>query len=165
MREDWHVIEEFPDYIINSYGEIVNDNTGRTMSTSLTKEGNVKVGLSKDGEQFTRSLTVLVAEIFVPGRTETFDTPIHLDGNQQNNDAMNLMWRPRWFAYKYKKQFREVPNQNHAGPIIDLQTSEVYDTALDVAMRNGLIVRDLLIGMVSKSAVFPTWQVFSFLDD
>lgn len=175
MTETWVLIEDFPEYHVSDYGNIRNHHTGRILRPSLNTTGVVKVGLSHKGKQYSRCLALLVAEAFVEipppiGRLCIFDTPIHRDGDQRNCYADNLLWRPRWFAWKYTNQFRERTLTHDYGPIVDLDTNEVYETIFDAAVHNGLLVtsdmnRGVFQSVFSKGVLptFPTNQRFAFL--
>lgn len=146
--EEWVRLEEFPMYKISNFGNVMNDNSKKLVAKSLTKQGGVKVGLVSGGRQHTRSVAVLVAKIFVPGNDELFNTPIHLDADQRNCEANNLMWRPRWFAYKYHQQFTEMHQDRletyaSMGPVIDLDNRTLYATVLETAQTNGLLMYDI----------------------
>lgn len=162
MDEIWVVIEEFPNYHVSDHGRVLNADTGRILAESRTKTGTLKIGLVMGGKQYTRSVCVLVAEAFVEGRSEVFNTPIHLDGNPQNNFQDNLIWRPRWFAWKYARQFREhIPGQSQ-GPIVDTVLGGVYVDMWEAALSNGLLVEDVWKSVHSQKPTFPTWQMFVF---
>ncbi len=163
MEEVWAIIKDFPEYKISSYGQIVNLSTGKLLRQSFTTQGALKVGLVVGGKQFTRSVKVLVAEAFVGGQSKTFDTPIHLDGNQQNTWANNLMWRPRWFAWKYTQQFHTIDDFRNRGNIIDLTTDEVYFDIVEVVVVNGLLLTDIIRTIRNKTPIFPTNQVFDMV--
>ena len=146
--EEWVRLEDFPMYKISDLGNIVNDTNGRLVATSLTKQGAVKVGLQHAGKQYTRGVAVLVAKVFVPGADEHFNTPIHLDADQRNCEATNLMWRPRWFAYKYHQQFTDLHRDrletySVMGPVIDLDNRTLYQSVLETAQTNGLLMFDI----------------------
>ena len=85
MDEEWVVCDEFPDYSISSLGRVANTRHNRIIKPSITKEGTVKIAFHKDGKQHTRSLKVLLGKAFVKGRTDIFNTIIHLDGDVTNN--------------------------------------------------------------------------------
>ncbi len=161
MEERWSTIEEYPTYKVSNYGDVFNQTTGKRMKESVTRTGLVKVGLVSSGVQYTRGVAVLVAEAFVFGRSDIFDTPIHLDGDQSNNREDNLEWRPRWFAWKYARQFSETSNHNR-GPVLDLSSGFWYTTLLEAAMTNGLLIKDILRSITFQQEVFPTKQIFSF---
>ena len=170
METLWTHIEEFPNYLISNFGEIINETTGRVIQQSTTLQGAVKVNLIKDGCTYTRSLKSLVANAFIekPPRIGSFpfNTPMHLDQNQENNRADNLVWRPRWFAWKYARQFIESNINNNRGPIYDLATGEVYETFFEAAIANGIFVNDIRSSIVARpeNPTFPTGQLFDFVD-
>jgi len=162
MQELWSQIPEFPTYAISTHGRIRNTETYRSLKTSINARGIVKVGLMFGGVQHTRSVAVLVAEAFVPGRSEMMDTPVHIDGDPHNNRRDNLIWRPRWFAYAYRKQFIEASTNNKRGPVYDLTTQQWHDTVIDAAVSNVLLVKDIMRSIMSKEECWPTRNVFAF---
>lgn len=166
----WETVYEFPNYRISNYGNVVNMKTKRLIKPSLTKQGDLKLSLVNDFGRKTRSLKVLVATQYVDGKTDDFNTPIHLDMNPLNCRADNLMWRPRWFAWVYSNQDKEHildRDQRYSkGPIIDTKSGEIYDNIYHVAKVNGLIWWHIYVSLhsdgISKS-VTPTWQRFEYL--
>lgn len=161
MDTQWARIQEFPDYSISNYGEVVNEHTQRLMRLSTTLQGAIKVNLVNEEGRSTRSVKVLVAEAFVNGQNDIFNTPIHLDGEQRNCRADNLMWRPRWFAWKYTRQFRILPGYINRGPVLELESQVQYFTIYDAATSNGLLFLDVWQSiLLVKDQVFPTWQRF-----
>src|SRR5690348_13611375 len=105
--EVWRQIYEFPAYSVSNMGRVRNDDTGRIMAMSRNQFGIVNVGLVVGRKQYKRSVALLVAEAFLPTwESEVFTSPIHLNGDREDCRAENLMWRPRWFAIKYHRQFR-----------------------------------------------------------
>lgn len=163
MDEIWSVIEMFPNYMISNYGIVLNHDSGRHIKESTNPRGTVKVGLVKGGVQYTRSVRLLVAEAFVPKERDGFDTPINLDGDQHNNVAWNIMWRPRWFAWKYFREFTNPPPSRTRGPVIDIETLEVYDTFSDAGMANGVLTADVWRSIYLKQPTFPTNQMFELV--
>lgn len=161
----WERILDFPNYLVSNFGHVSNDHTGKMVSQSTTRQGAVKVNLLHNKTWHTKSVPVLVAEAFVPGRDEIFDTPIHLDGHQENNRADNLMWRPRWFAWRYTRQFIDINDIQYKGPLVD-QNGVVYRDVFDAATFNGLLFKEVwrsihFINPVHET--FPTGQTFSFV--
>lgn len=163
MEIEWVEIQDFNNYIINSYGEIVNKTTGRLVKPSRNHQGIVKVGLSKEGRQYTRSVSHLVAITFVQGQDDIFDTPIHLDGDQSNNSVENLVWRPRWFAWAYSRQFKPLSENDNIGPIKEINTGDYYKNVYEAGVKNGLLFKDIRKSMVRGEACFPTFQTFSLI--
>lgn len=153
-------IQDFPDYLISNHGEVFNKHTGRPLSLSTTQKGVVKVGIVRGGVQYQRSLKVLVADAFVPGRDELFNTPVLLDGNQRNCRADNIIWRPHWHAWRYAHQFSTVSDNDHIGPVRIAGTSLRYDDVYEAATMNGVLFTDVRKSIITKEPVFPTFQVF-----
>lgn len=163
MEVIWVQLEEFPDYSINTSGEIRNDVRDRLVSVSHTRQGAAKVGLMKDSKQHTRSVKVLVAETFLEKTNPLFDTPIHLDGDQKNCNVSNLVWRPRWFAWKYHHQLEEIDLYEDSGAVIDTSTEIIYSDIVEAALTNGLLFYEVRLSVHNKIPVFPTYHMFEWV--
>jgi len=124
--------------------------------------GYQMVGLMDDYGQWTRSVRVLVADTFVEGRDGIFNTPIHRDGDPKNCRADNLLWRPRWFALEWAKQFQIYPQHIWGlGPIRD-EDGVLYQTSFDAVAVNGVLLYDLRQGIFDETPVFPIFKRFYF---
>lgn len=157
---DWSIIPDFHDYSVSSHGQIRNDNTGRYLALTRNQHGVVQVGLMKGGIQHKRSVTLLVANAFLdPPTPNTFDTPINKDGDRLNNDVHNLVWRPRWFAVLYNKQF-EDDKMGFDKPIYDISSLEEFDNSMHAATRYGLLDKDIYQATIERTYVWPTYQQF-----
>lgn len=165
MSEHWQVIEMFPEYSVSNFGNVRSNKSGRIMSTSPNQFGVVQVGLMRDGVQYHRSVPLLVAKAFLPIKPIPFDTPINLDGDRFNNHVDNLVWRPRWFAVKYNRQFRYPYHNRIDSPIVDKKTGEVSDSSIDCAIRYGLLEEEIVISILNRTYVWPTYQEFAVLQD
>lgn len=164
MDEQWQQIEEFPEYSVSDMGRVRNDMTGRILSLSENQYGLVHVGMFQDGVQYHRSVPLLVAKAFLPSVPGPFDTPINLDGNRHNNRIENLMWRPRWFAVKYNQQFKWPYENPIEGPIFDLKTGAVSANSFACATRYGLLEEDVVLSIMNRTYVWPTYQEFGILE-
>lgn len=162
-EELWLEIEDAPGYAVSDMGRVQNSRTGRILSLSRTSRGGNKVGLVVDGEQVPKIVKNLVAEHFVPGRTDIFDTAIHMDGNPYNDDASNLVWRPRWFALKYARQFKDAYANAGRGPIRNIERDVLYENVYDASVANGLLFRDVFSSCLDGEPVFPDWETFEWL--
>lgn len=156
MEEEWTLIREFPNYVVSNQGRVMNEATRRVLRDSVTEHGVVKVGMVRAGRQYTRSVKLLVAEAFVEGETDHFDTPIHLDNDQSNNAATNLVWRPRWFAWKYTRQFEDCGDYRYNGLYFCPQTGEHYETIYEIGTKHGLLFHDLLYHIWFNKVLFPS---------
>jgi hypothetical protein len=163
-KERWRRIKEFPGYSVSDRGQVRADKTGRILALNENQFGVVAVGMMRDGKQYHRSVPLLVAKAFVKGRSDIFDTPINLDGNRWNNNHTNLVWRPRWFAFKYNRQIREPYVHPILLPLQDVKTGEITVTSFKTAKRYGLLESDIVLSIANRTPVFPTWQEFRVLE-
>jgi hypothetical protein len=164
MQERWKTIELFPDYEVSDLGRIRSNTSDRILSLNENQSGLVQVGLMRDGQQFHRSVPLLVAKAFLPRPSEAFDTPINLDGDRYNNALENLTWRPRWFAIRYNQQFKRPFENSIQAPIQDLKTGDVSENSFECAKHYGLLERDLVLSIVNRTYVWPTYQQFSIFE-
>lgn len=165
--ELWEPIPEFWGYSISNHGRVRNDNTGRILAIMRNPLGVCYVGMNKGKKQYRRSLGLLVCRAFVSrpdvDRRNEFNQPIHLDGDQTNNFADNLMWRPHWFAVRYAIQHKRGPSRD-ANPVVDLATMDYYERPWDACLKFGLIELDLIQSCLNRTYVFPTFQTFRFAE-
>ena len=157
------IIEGFPNYEITNRGHVFNLRTGREMVLSPTQNGDLTVGLTRAGHQYRYSVKCLVARAFVKGETRLFNTPILLDGDKYNLDARNIVWRPRWFAWKYTRQFTEPHNWYFFGPIVDRNSMTEYRNYIEAAKTNGLLCSDIMESIYNDKLTFPTHQKFAYV--
>lgn len=155
----WKEIPEFPEYSVSDRGQIMRNDTGRILVLSRNQLGIVNVGLTQGGTQYKRGVALIVANAFLPPPLPAFDTPIHLDGDQTNNAAYNLQWRPRWFAIKYRRQFRNCKPALKK-TLIDNKTQVRYDDSWDAAISNGLLDKEVFLAVLNRTYVWPTYQTF-----
>lgn len=164
MNEEWKPIEMFDDYEVSSFGRICNSTTGRFLALNTNQYGVLQVGLMRKGQQYHRSVPLLVAKAFIPEDRAPFDTPINLDGDRTNNRVENLVWRPRWFAIKYNQQFKNPPEHHISGPLADRKTGEVSENSFECAKRYGLLENDIVFATLNRTYVWPTYQKFGILE-
>lgn len=161
MKEQWTKIEGFPSYLVSDLGRVMNHDTEQIKVPSVNQQGIAHVNLSLEGTQNRRSVAILVANAFLPPpERNTFDTPIHLNGDRMDARACNLMWRPRWFARRYHLQFSEPPPYGYTGPIELLDKDECYRTVRDCAMTYGLLEKEIVVAAHNSQPVFPFWFYF-----
>ncbi len=159
--EQMTIIPGFPDYLVTDHGRVL-DSKHREMTRSPNEWGVLTVGLTKHGKQHRRSIKKLVAESFVSGQTEIFDTPILLDNDQENLFAGNMLWRPRWFAIEYSVQFHLEEPWWNAGPLVDDHDNQ-YETIYDFVQATGSLFRDVRTGLMNTTPIFPHGFVLEFI--
>lgn len=157
------VIDGFSGYEVSSHGRIINLKTLRDMVLSPTLQGDLTVGLVRDGHQHRYSVKGLVARAFVSGENDIFNTPILLDGDRRNLYFENIVWRPRWFAWQYTRQFTEMHDWFRRGPIVDTTTLQQYDNYLQASIENGILCSEIRDSIYNGRRVFPTRQVFDYV--
>lgn len=157
---EWIALEDFPGYSINILGQVMNEDTNRVMAMTKNQHHVIQVGLMRDGLQHKRAVGLLVAKLFLPTpEPPTFNTVINLDGNRSNNHVENLMWRPRWFAVRYHKQFFN-DRRGFLEPIIEIHTEERFKNSWQAAIKYGLLDREILTATLNRTYVWPTYQEF-----
>ena len=82
---------EFPNYVITSYGNVINGRRGKNIKVHNHKSGYSMVYLSKNGKHYGRLVHRLVAQTFI---LNPYNKPQvnHIDGNKNNNRVNNLEW-------------------------------------------------------------------------
>lgn len=165
MRAQWYELDDFPDYAVSDLGEVSNIKTGMPRKTSMNQFGIVKISLYQGRELITRSVAVLVADAFVPGRTDLFNTPIHLDGDRENCRADNLMWRPRWFAVRFHRQFENEEFHNSNVEIMELTTGRRYSSVKAACMDLGLFYNDVYRSYIHGETVGLTRHEFVLVQE
>lgn len=160
MRTVWREVQGFPNYEVNDQGEFVNSRTDHPVRPSMNQMGHAKVTLVQNRIPTTRAVAPLVAEAFLPEPPEYFNTIIHLDGDYMNCCAENLMWRPRWFAIKYHRQFQFEAFHNDQAPRYDVATGTEYANMKELCMANGLYYFDVIKSCVEETFVPLTYQEF-----
>lgn len=162
--DEWRPVEGFPDYSVNPLGKVKRDSTGRVLAPRFNQYGVPYVGLMRDWRQNNRSLPRLVARAFLPTPSEIFDTPIQLDGDPSNCRADNLMWRPRWYAVQYNRQFEERYENPINAPIHAINERERFPNSLAAACRYGLLEREVVLSVLNNTPAWPTYQEFELVE-
>jgi hypothetical protein len=162
--DDWRPVEGFPGYSINPLGQVSRDSTGRLLVPRYNQYGVPYVGLMREWQQCIRSLPKLVARAFLPRPSEIFDTPVQIDGDRSNCRADNLMWRPRWYAVLYNRQF-EDGRYDHPidAPVRAINEGEKFPNSLAAACRYGLLEREVVLSVVNRTPAWPTYQYFEMV--
>jgi hypothetical protein len=164
LAMEWKPVENFPGYSVNRLGQVRRDSSGRLLQVKLTQYGSAYIGMMREWRQCQRSLALLVANHFLPGSTEIFDTPINLNGDRYNCAVDNLMWRPRWFARKYHQQFKHPYSMAINSPIRCRETNEVFPNSLMAAVRYGLLERDVVLSIANNTVTLFTYQRFVIVE-
>lgn len=161
--EDWVLIRGFSRYLISNKGRVRNHDTDRVMRLFNVSGRHLAVALMDDA-RFQRTCYVarLVAEAFLPiPESEYYNTPIHLDGDFNNCRVDNLMWKPRWFAVKYARQYR-LTERRHV-MIRNVESGEVL-SIWDLVAREGLLYFDIVQAIQERTVIFPSMQRYEWVE-
>jgi len=163
-EDNWVPVEGFPGYSVNPLGQVSRDSTGRLLIPRYNQYGVPYVGLMREWQQCSRSLPRLVARAFLQPPSDIFDTPIQIDGDRSNCRVDNLMWRPRWYAVLYNRQF-EGHRYDHPinVPVHAIHEQEKFPNSLVAACRYGLLEREVVLSVHNRTPAWPTYQYFELV--
>lgn len=161
-QETWAQIPEFPAYSISSLGQIYSHKRETVIFPSKNNHGDIRIMLYNDYGRYTRSVSVLVGQAFVPKPDMLCDTAVLLDGNKENVSAANVVWRPRWFAWKYARQLRSAPYPRHYVnlSVMNLDTGREYPSVLSAGMAEGLLFEQIWRSTFSDAVCYPSRHHF-----
>lgn len=165
--ERWQRIPGFEKYAVSDLGQVCNLRRDSLVAPSINRQGIAKVTLfDSDGQATSRSLAPLVAEAFLAPVGPLFDTPIQLDGNRRNCRADNLMWRPRWFAVKYHRQFYVERFRFGHRTFMEVESREIFEDYVKPCTTYGLLHTSIILSYLNRGEerVFPTHQRFRLVE-
>lgn len=162
QQEIWKPVPGFTNYEISSFGRVYNIYRDHFMSISKTQDGHVKISLISDnGSRHTLSVATMVAEAFVERPNVLCDNVVRLDGNFANVSAQNLVWRPRWFVWKYTHQLKEPQPLHYQNlGVINIITRTKYVNIIEAGIAEGLLFDHVWRSTYSGLAIFPGNAIF-----
>lgn len=164
INDDWRPVRGFLGYSINPLGQVKKDSNGRLLIPRYNQYGVPYVGLMRQWQQCVRSLPRLVARTYLPPPSDIFNTPIQIDGDPANCSVDNLMWRPRWYAILYKRQFEERYDHPIDVPVRAVNEKESFPNSLEAACRYGLLEREVVLSIQNRTPAWPTYQSFELVE-
>lgn len=164
--ERWRIIVGFSSYSVSNYGRIKNNDRDRLMSASVTNFGHAKISLwsERTGRRHTRSVALLVAEAFCKKPDRLSDSVVMLDGFLENVFASNLVWRPRWFAWKYVRQLHTPIHRYYENlPLINITEDVEYRSIVECGMTEGLLFDDIWRSTYTAKPIYPHYNIYQIL--
>jgi len=159
----WVPIVGFEDYVIFSDGRVVRLEDEVELFQSPVTGGDMTVAMWKDGRRYRRSVKVLVAEAFVEGKDGLFDTPVLLNQVRWDLRAENIVWRPRWFAWRYTRQFQEPRGWHFTTPVLEVFSNTEYDHIFHAATTHGLLCNDIHNSVYNDRRVYPLGHLYKYI--
>lgn len=149
--EKWHIIHEFPQYMVSDYGRIKKVDSVNPRKLTVNAKGfPIIVLFGKGGGEsktrYLRQINKLVAEAFLELPAYNDETYVwHKDGNLENCEASNLKWETRSRVLEWNEMHRTKEPQYNTGPVRNTRTGKEYDNAFECAMDEGRIESDIVI--------------------
>lgn len=100
--EMWKIIDNHPNYAVNTRGEIVNIKTGHKRKTVKLKNGYMTVLFSDGEKNKLEYIHRIVATAFIPNPTNLPQVN-HIDKDRNNNNVNNLEWCTAEYNVKYSR--------------------------------------------------------------
>ena len=162
MIEEWKDIEGFEGfYKISNLGNVMSmggwcgtsKRNQMIRSTSITKDGYVKVRLMRNGKDRTSRIHRLVAEAFIPN-PENKKTVNHIDGVKTNNNVVNLEWANRseqmHHAYELGLKTAMIGSTNTQAKLTDEQVREIRKTYVRQSKEFGTVALGKKYGVTNR---------------
>lgn len=152
----WSPVVGFENYEVSFEGEVRNIKRGTHLKAWQKKPSDqAKIQFFQDGKYYTRSLAKVVAEAWVPFRLyESCDTPINLNGDRLDCRAVNLTWRPLWYARKFHHQRLYPLYLNWDRRFYCEDTNEVFDNPYHCGSVHGLLEEDIFDSLRTGMKVY-----------
>lgn len=132
-NEKWRQIKDFPDYQVSNKGRVKSNKTEKLIHSKKCR-GYDRVSIYNNGYRSDKLVHRLVAEAFIDNPLNKNEVN-HIDGNKQNNTAINLEWCTR--SENMKHAFDNDLKKPSGGLIKKklkvIETGKIYDSAYSCA--------------------------------
>lgn len=161
---EWRDIEDFPGWLVDDLGNVMNEWTSRILRLRPNRQGIVMVNVQRDGVLFTRSVSLLVARAFVENpNPRRFDSIIYLNGDRSDCRAVNLMWRSRPFALRYHRMFDREP---YRVSVRIPATGEFFYSLRELCTTYGLIESTTMTNLINQESCYPyPWMIEEVVEE
>jgi hypothetical protein len=100
MEEEYRIIEDYPNYSVSNFGNVMNNGTGRILKP---QKYNGYYGVNLGSNKIVRLIHFLVCEAFI-GKRDVGMQVDHIDLNKTNNHLSNLRWATRSQNQQHKNK-------------------------------------------------------------
>lgn len=126
-NEEWKQIKDFDNYLVSSYGRVMNKNTKRLLKPAVSNSGGyLEVSLWKNNKGTTTRIHRLVYSTFNNDYELDGYVINHIDGNKVNNNIKNLEKVTYQennlhaeYVIKTHKQAKKIGKFNKDGVLLD----------------------------------------------
>jgi len=164
--EEWRVIQDYPAYEVSNTGFVRSIRSHNILKPQEAKGGAWFVKLGGTNGTTSKTLKTLVAEAFVPRPEhhdiEIFDTPIQCVMNTADVRAEKIMWRPRWFAIKFRRDLNHPPHYCEI-PVQNLNTGNQHASIFTASLYDGVLMEAIYRSCLEGRKVFPEGHMYEFL--
>lgn len=171
-EEEWKPIEDFPSYLISSYGRVgrVNDANELIIRTIQSNDRGFPVILLSDPVthiRYMRQINTLVAKAFLPPPAYDDETAVwHKDGDLMNCHVANLKWERRDRVLEWNDMQRRGEPKYRTPMVKNNRTGVVYRNAYECAMEEGKLESSILwLIETSPGGVFEGGSMYSYVSD
>lgn len=161
MQERWKQVSFAPEYFVSTQGRV--EKNGHLITIGHVTDGSLSAVLRLESGSRPYLVRRLVAEAFCEKLTANCDSVIHLDGEKDNCNVENLAWRPRWFAWKYTRQFHEPVRSRWMYPVRIVQTGEEFGSLIEAGMRLGMLWADIYRSTIEHRVTYPFGYEFEWV--
>lgn len=112
IDDEWVVIKNFPNYVINRKGKIFNTSTNKFLKYGINN-GYYDVTLTKNKRHFRVKIHRIIAETFIDN-IDNKPYIDHIDGDKLNNDINNLRW-----VTPYENNHNYITRKTHVSAIVN----------------------------------------------
>jgi len=125
MSEAWKKIEEYPGYLVSSFGNVWSNKLKRIIIAPKDKDGYSRIGLWKQQKKKHHFVHRLVAEAFIPNPD---NKPVvnHINGVKGDNRSENLEWNTVLENEQHSRSVlkKVIPKGIHTKPLTLVKDSE-----------------------------------------
>jgi len=114
--DDWVEIHGFPDYEVNSQGDVRQKRLRHILKPYKVQNGHLAVNLYFGRQRYSRMVHQIVALAFLGPAPFDAATPRHLNHDPLDNRVENLQWVPRLIAmHDYYRDQRGIEYEEWPG--------------------------------------------------
>lgn len=150
-NEVWHIIHEFPNYMISDHGRVKNVASVAERKIAINDRGfPIIVLYGRNGGEsktrYLRQINKLVAEAFLPLPTYDDENSIwHIDGNLENCRADNLRWETRGRVLEWNEMNRTGQHHYEDRAVLNVRTGKKYSSPFECAMDEGRLESEIAV--------------------